>query len=185
MIWNRVNNKRYVGSAVNLESRWTVHKWGLRHNKHHCIHLQRSWNKYGEDAFEFKVLRFCEASKLRQVEQLFLDMLSKSLLMNSAPLATGNLGFKHSEETKSKMRKAAKTVSNTTEQKSLRSERALRQHSEGRLKRPRKPRYKSCKDCGEKFELMRLANDMISQTNYCDKCRPPHKGGYYKHNTKV
>ena len=34
-----------------------IHKSALKHNRHHCIHLQRSWNKHGETAFKFEVLK--------------------------------------------------------------------------------------------------------------------------------
>lgn len=43
----------YVGSAKNFNSRWKTHLKALRRNLHTNIHLQRSFNKHGEQAFIF------------------------------------------------------------------------------------------------------------------------------------
>lgn len=46
----------YVGSTISQAQRWAHHKSLLRHQKHHCSHLQRAWDKYGADAFVFEEL---------------------------------------------------------------------------------------------------------------------------------
>lgn len=56
-IINVVNNKFYVGSAVNLSRRKTRHFSELRTGKHNNRHLQAAWNKYGEEAFVFVVIK--------------------------------------------------------------------------------------------------------------------------------
>lgn len=61
-IINVVNNKFYVGSAVDLKRRKTRHFSELRNGKHSNRHLQAAWQKYGEQAFVFVV-----------VEELSLD----------------------------------------------------------------------------------------------------------------
>ena len=55
-IVNQKNGKTYIGSSKNIIRRWYFHKSALKHNRHHCIHLQRSWNKHGEAAFKFDVI---------------------------------------------------------------------------------------------------------------------------------
>ena len=55
-IINVVNNKFYVGSAVDLKRRKTRHFCELRNNKHNNRYLQASWNKHGEQAFVFVVV---------------------------------------------------------------------------------------------------------------------------------
>lgn len=45
-ILNTINDKVYVGSAVNLRLRWNNHRSQLNLNKHDCQHLQSAWNKY-------------------------------------------------------------------------------------------------------------------------------------------
>jgi group I intron endonuclease len=55
-IINVVNNKFYVGSAVNYEKRKARHLWRLRRGDHANKHLQAAWAKYGAQAFAFAVV---------------------------------------------------------------------------------------------------------------------------------
>ena len=55
-IKNKVNNKIYIGSTTNLERRWENHIHQLKNNIHHSIKLQKAWNKYGDDNFEFSII---------------------------------------------------------------------------------------------------------------------------------
>ena len=55
-IRNKVNNKIYIGSTINLERRWESHIYQLKNNIHHSIKLQKAWDKYGEDNFEFSII---------------------------------------------------------------------------------------------------------------------------------
>lgn len=59
-IINLINNKKYIGSAVNLHERITQHYKELNKQIHFNIHLQRSWLKYGEDNFAVDVLETFE-----------------------------------------------------------------------------------------------------------------------------
>jgi len=52
-IVNIVTGKVYVGSAININKRWSIHKLRLKENKHHSIKLQNSVNKHGIDNFLF------------------------------------------------------------------------------------------------------------------------------------
>lgn len=55
-ITNIVNNKKYIGStAKSFNSRWKKHITNLKNGGHASHHLQNSWNKYGENNFEFKI----------------------------------------------------------------------------------------------------------------------------------
>ena len=56
-IVNLKNGKFYLGSSKNTTRRWARHKSALKHNKHHCTYLQRSWNKHGEKHFIFEVIK--------------------------------------------------------------------------------------------------------------------------------
>lgn len=53
-IKNLTSDKLYIGCTTDLCNRWSQHKSTLRKNKHHNIHLQRAWNKYGIESFEKK-----------------------------------------------------------------------------------------------------------------------------------
>jgi group I intron endonuclease len=98
----------YVGSAVNIRSRWSQHKWYLRRNKHHTSKLQRHYNKYGESDLMFTVLITCEVDELLNHEQFFLDSLSP--WFNTCKIAGSTIGFKASDETKAKLSKLKKGI---------------------------------------------------------------------------
>ena len=78
-IINRVNGKYYVGSSWNLDIRWKRHSVALRGNRHFNNHLQRAWNKYGQNAFEFIVIERCSEDDLLNVEQRYLDIAKTEL----------------------------------------------------------------------------------------------------------
>lgn len=62
-IRNALNNKRYIGSSINIYRRWRDHKRMLNLSVHPNKHLQAAWNKYGEKHFVFKILETCEPIK--------------------------------------------------------------------------------------------------------------------------
>lgn len=55
-IINKINGHMYFGQAAQLATRAMQHEYSLNKNKHDNKHLQRAWNLYGSDAFEFTVL---------------------------------------------------------------------------------------------------------------------------------
>lgn len=72
-IRNIIDNKIYIGSAKYKRKRFFHHRSQLRINKHANILLQRAWNKYGEDVFEFQVLEQVTPENLITREQFYLD----------------------------------------------------------------------------------------------------------------
>jgi group I intron endonuclease len=97
-ITNKVNGRRYIGSAVHFSQRWHMHRYHLRRNCHQNSHLQRAWNKYGEDVFVFTRLEKVPAEDLLQVEQEWLDRCWSEGLYNKRRDAANNLGCGHTEE---------------------------------------------------------------------------------------
>lgn len=125
IIKNIINGKYYVGSAINIKSRWITHKYNLNRNKHHSIHLQNAWNKYRPDAFFFETIQYCKKEDLISNEQYWINHFdSYKSGYNANPNAGSNLGRKfnnrkklfgnknpffgrkHSEETKQKNRES-------------------------------------------------------------------------------
>ena len=102
-IKNKVNNHRYIGSSKDLDRRLRDHKYSLNAGTHRNIHLQRAWNKYGEDAFVFDVIITCDDRSTIYLEQECIDEMEPEY--NIAKTATGGAGS-CSEETKRKLRKA-------------------------------------------------------------------------------
>lgn len=56
MVLCLANNKRYFGESKNVSSRISQHKSKLRRNIHEISELQRDFNLYGEENFEFSAL---------------------------------------------------------------------------------------------------------------------------------
>lgn len=50
------SGKLYGGQAINIRKRWIAHRYALNHNNHRNRYLQNAWNKYGEAAFQFRVI---------------------------------------------------------------------------------------------------------------------------------
>ena len=53
---NLVTNKVYIGSSNDIQRRWSEHQSDLRSCTHDNDHLQKSYNKYGEESFEYEIL---------------------------------------------------------------------------------------------------------------------------------
>ncbi len=85
-ITHTATGRRYVGSAVNLERRWSQHRYDLGKGKHCNPRLQNAWSKYGSAAFEFTVLETVRRkSTLYAREQAWLD--ETPLKYNLCPVA--------------------------------------------------------------------------------------------------
>lgn len=74
-ITNLINGKFYIGSSKNLRMRLWKHRALLRHNKHENLHLQNSWNKYGENNFDYAILEKCNECEQFEREQFYIDTL--------------------------------------------------------------------------------------------------------------
>lgn len=110
-IKNKVNNKIYVGKTMmNFGDRWDCHKSQLRGGYHDNPYLQNSWNKYGEDNFEFIIIHNCKNNEdVDQVNLLEIEYIKHyrdlGLSYNIHDGGDGGLllGKHLSEETKRKI----------------------------------------------------------------------------------
>ena len=116
-ITNKINNKIYVGSSVNIKARWDDHIKMLTNSRHHNKHLQSSFNKHKLENFDFIILEICNKEELIIKEQFYIDTLKPEY--NILKTAGSRLGQKHSDESKAKMSKSQKgrKVSEETKKK--------------------------------------------------------------------
>jgi len=56
-IRNLENNKAYIGETIRGELRWKEHLRDLRGNRHPNKLLQEDFDKYGEEAFEWSIMK--------------------------------------------------------------------------------------------------------------------------------
>lgn len=89
--------KRYVGSAaISFAKRFAQHRHELHQGRHRSTYMQRSWDKYGEQAFKFSMLEECEPQLCVEREQVWIDRLNPKF--NTAKVAGSSLGIKRSED---------------------------------------------------------------------------------------
>ena len=134
-IINAINNKFYVGSAVNFQKRKARHLWRLKRGDHANKHLQAAWAKYGEQAFVFVIVQEVpEGEDLLAAENVWLhEHVGKKYCYNIGTDATaptrGCTGernpmwgktFSHTEDAKSRIGAASKIRVQSTEEKQKR-----------------------------------------------------------------
>lgn len=104
---NIVNGNVYVGSAFNLTKRKLHHFGRLRNCNHRNGHLQRAFNKYGQNSFKFDILFYCDENSLTLFEQITIDFYRDKLgwdsLYNIIPNARSGWVIHHTEETKARI----------------------------------------------------------------------------------
>lgn len=108
-IKNLINNKIYIGSACNLNTRRSQHFSELKKLKHPNSHLQSSFNKYQIDNFVFEVLFTCPKSELVRIEQYFINNYNPEY--NILKMAGSSIGYKHTQESLDIISKKAKESS--------------------------------------------------------------------------
>lgn len=83
-ITNQINNKCYIGSAVNLKLRLQRHYYELCKQLHNNKYLLQSFNKYGEEQFDIEILEIFETinyNELLNIEKsyiLYYDSINES-----------------------------------------------------------------------------------------------------------
>jgi group I intron endonuclease len=106
-ITNTVNGKVYIGSAANLVKRRMTHFSSLKHGRHKNSKLQRAYDKYGKESFEFSVVLYCDIHNLLMYEQIVIDFFdAPNLGYNIKPIAGSTIGYRHSYESRKKMKAA-------------------------------------------------------------------------------
>ena len=73
-IENKINHNKYIGQSKNIYQRFNSHKSELRGNKHKNEHLQAAWNKYGENAFNFYIIKEVPFDQLDFYERYYIDL---------------------------------------------------------------------------------------------------------------
>lgn len=100
-IESRASKNFYIGSAVDVVSRWRQHRHHLNKGTHHSPALQNAWEKYGGDFFEFTVLLYCDKQNLIFFEQRAIDVALPEY--NICKIAGSTLGRRASEATRAKL----------------------------------------------------------------------------------
>lgn len=94
--------REYIGHSCDIGRRWADHRRLLNAGSHHASKLQRAWSKYGQEAFAFEIIEFCDRAALVEREQWHFD--ERKPWFNTAPAAGSRLGVPQSPETREKIR---------------------------------------------------------------------------------
>jgi len=96
-IINKINNKYYVGSSLNIlgepHGRFYQHKAHLKCQRHYNKHLQSAWNKYSSENFDFIIVEetLPIIDILLETEQKYLETakLEKNKCYNKSFTSSG------------------------------------------------------------------------------------------------
>jgi group I intron endonuclease len=121
-IINKIDGKYYVGSSKNIQYRWTEHKRQLNNNCHHNDFLQRAWNKYGSNSFDFIILESTDIDKTLLTEQKYLDIakIEQDKCYNLNFKVTGGDMGQHSRD-KIRIKMSGRKLSSETKEKMSKS----------------------------------------------------------------
>lgn len=104
VIKNLVSNKMYIGKSINTITRQYEHFYDLRQNKHSNEHLQKSFNKYGEEAFIFGVVDYYPEDELYKMEKYWIEFYNVCEIGYNIAIPNGvNQGKEWGEEEKIKL----------------------------------------------------------------------------------
>ena len=161
-IKNLTNNKRYIGSTLHLARRKTRHFSSLKLNKHHNIHLQRSYNKYGKHNFEFIVLKTVEVSsskELQNIEAKFIQDFNPEYNIGGT---TGGDNLTNHPNRDDILKRRSKTVRENLA-KLTKEERQLKYGKKGETN----PNWKG----GASFNYCRCGTQIAKTAKTCATCR--------------
>lgn len=103
-IENLVNGKKYVGQSIDIYYRWKEHIDALNKGEHYNVHLQRSWNLYGQENFKFSIVEKCSVEELNQKEMFYVDKFDAYHNgYNQTRGGDGSVGYRHEKAVIEKM----------------------------------------------------------------------------------
>ena len=119
---NKINGKKYVGQATDLEVR--QYKWACLSQPYAGPAINRARAKYGIDAFDFEILKECEDEELDYWEKYYIKELNTKAPYgyNLTDGGGGMSGYTLSEEHKKKLSEALKGIKRLEETRKKLSE---------------------------------------------------------------
>ena len=113
---NVINQKCYIGQAINLRNRFKQHMFYYKNNQYNNL-LYKAFNKYGLESFEYLILEYVEIQDniknvLDELEKKYISEYNsyKNGYNQTVGGDYGILGYKMSEEQKQKLSENSKKV---------------------------------------------------------------------------
>lgn len=153
-IINVVNGKINVGQSKQLTHRLRKHKSLLRGGTHFNSHLQSSWDKYGEDAFEFNVLEYCDKEYLDAHERWWIAYFDSTNREKGYNIEDGGCANKS---------KSVETIKKISETQSKTGIFRVGKHLCKKCKKGYIWRYSYREDDGNRIEIARVDLNSLKQ----------------------
>lgn len=107
LILNHITQDFYIGSAISKNDK--SNRLYIRFRNHFLhshkitnIHLHRAMLKYGVHNFSFHILEYTSITDTRKIETQYIENFQP--IYNKLSFGSGTLNFKHTDETKKKMK---------------------------------------------------------------------------------
>lgn len=111
-MWENIKTgKVYIGSSSNIRLRYNVHVSRLKQGNHWNSYLQNSWNIHSLNSFKFTIIENCIEANLLIREQYWMNFyksFNRNFGYNVNSIAGRTTGYRHTKESKEKIRLANK-----------------------------------------------------------------------------
>jgi group I intron endonuclease len=98
---NKVNNKTYIGSAIELRTRFYVF-YSAKRLINSNMAIYKAILKYGYSNFKLEILEYCNKDEVLVKEQCYIDLFKPEY--NILTKAGSSFGYKHSQKTLKKFK---------------------------------------------------------------------------------
>lgn len=165
-IENKINHKKYIGQSVNINQRRNQHKNELLRNCHDNDYLQKSFNKYGLENFEFYILEECSPENLDDREIYYINYYQTLDDNYGYNLKAGGQDGEVTEYGNIKKSNSLKNTYQNTDLKEIRRQDALKQWSNPEIK---------ARHCGENNGMYGRTHSEEARKRISDarKCKIP------------
>lgn len=117
-ITNLIDGKVYIGQTVNYNKRKKRHLSSLKNGNHHNEHLQRAFDKHGEDSFKIELIKKCNIEELDKLERYYIKELDACNHDKGYNMMYGGQRYRNfTKEVRLKMSEAGKGRKFTNEHK--------------------------------------------------------------------
>lgn len=182
-ILNTHTQRFLVGSSKHVHTRLVDHLRYLRNNKHPNRHIQRAWNKSGEEAFIFEVIEPCSEDILLERETYWIQTTWEINYNINRDAKSPCAGRCHTKATKRKMSIAHKGKVYkpwSIESRKRRSEqmtgKQLSKETRAKMSRTRKGRKETEMARQNRLEMMRTDEYRTKLSNTMKKVWAARKG---------
>ena len=153
-----------IGQTNDIHRRWGQYKTLLRRGAHDNLHLQRAWNKYGENNFCFEIIALCPTLQLDDEEIKFIQIYKATDRRCGYNIALGGHRPIVSQETKARLKVTNGGVNNGFWGKTHSAESKQRMRDAQKGEKSHMFGKSLSKDAKEKLRLYHLGRSCSEET---------------------